>query len=65
MAEEIYSFEQLDGVRMPWNFWPRSKVEALKCVVPFSAMYTPLKQTSNLQARSPSHATWPPDRCKR
>jgi hypothetical protein len=51
MAEEIYAFEELDGIRMPWNFWPRSKMEALKCVLPFSAMYTPLKPTRNLQVR--------------
>jgi hypothetical protein len=51
MAEEIYAFEDLDGIRMPWNFWPRSKVEALKCVLPFSALYTPLKPTRNLEVR--------------
>ena len=52
MAEELYSFERHDGVRMPWNFWPRSKVEALKCVLPFSVLYTPLKQTQNTQVRT-------------
>ena len=41
--------EELDGVRMPWNIWPSSRVEALKCVIPFSALYTPNKPIQHLQ----------------
>ncbi|DBA68065.1 TPA: hypothetical protein ACH3X2_014085 [Trebouxia sp. C0005] len=41
--------EELDGVRMPWNIWPSSRVEALKCVIPFSALYTPNKPLQHLQ----------------
>ncbi|KAK4266583.1 hypothetical protein QN277_027479 [Acacia crassicarpa] len=29
--------EGIDGVRMTWNAWPRTKVEASKCVVPLAA----------------------------
>lgn len=33
----------LDGVRMTWNCWPRSKVEASKCVVPIAASISPIR----------------------
>lgn len=59
MADELYSLEDADGIRMVWNLWPRSKVEALKCVLPFSAMYTPLKETTNLTV-----APYEPVACK-
>lgn len=49
MSQEAYDLEAADGIRMPWNVWPRSKVEALKCVLPFSAFYSPVKPTNNLQ----------------
>ncbi|KAK7306412.1 hypothetical protein VNO77_44351 [Canavalia gladiata] len=29
--------EGVDGVRMTWNVWPRSKVESSKCVIPLAA----------------------------
>lgn len=29
--------EGIDGVRMTWNAWPRTKVEASKCVIPIAA----------------------------
>ena len=44
--------EELDGIRMPWNIWPSSRVEALKCVIPFSALYTPNKRIQHLQVCS-------------
>lgn len=36
---------------MTWNVWPHSRLEAAKCVVPFCTLYTPAKQTSQLQVR--------------
>lgn len=45
---DVYELEALDGVRMPFNVWPNSKIEAMKCAVPFAAVYTPLKQLQNL-----------------
>ncbi|KAK9144185.1 hypothetical protein Sjap_004088 [Stephania japonica] len=41
--EEFADLESQDGVRMPWNVFPVSKQEATDCVVPVSAIYTPLK----------------------
>lgn len=46
---EFVELEEVDGVRMSWNVWPYSRLEAAKCVIPFGALYTPAKQTSQLQ----------------
>ncbi|CAO2839254.1 unnamed protein product [Amaranthus hypochondriacus] len=35
--------EGIDGVRMTWNSWPRTKVEASKCVIPISASISPIR----------------------
>ena len=35
------ALEEVDGVRLTWNIWPNSKLEATKCVMPFAALYTP------------------------
>ncbi|XP_022972255.1 protein transport protein SEC23-like [Cucurbita maxima] len=35
--------EGIDGVRMTWNVWPRTKVEASKCVVPLAASIAPIR----------------------
>ncbi|KAF3791749.1 transport protein [Nymphaea thermarum] len=37
-----------DGVRMTWNSWPRSKVEASKCVVPIACVYSPIRPSPDL-----------------
>ena len=34
---------------MTWNVWPHSRLEAAKCVIPFCTLYTPARQTSQLQ----------------
>ena len=36
------------GVRLSWNVWQSSRVEAARMVVPISALYTPLKQRDDL-----------------
>ncbi|GAB4820058.1 hypothetical protein N2152v2_007104 [Parachlorella kessleri] len=46
---EFVELEEIDGVRMSWNVWPYSRLEAAKCVIPFGVLYTPAKQTSQLQ----------------
>jgi protein transport protein SEC23 len=46
---EFLELEEVDGVRMVWNVWPKSRLEAAKCVVPFGVVVTPAKQTANLQ----------------
>ncbi|PKA49667.1 hypothetical protein AXF42_Ash004208 [Apostasia shenzhenica] len=38
----------LDGVRMTWNAWPRSKVEASKCVIPVAASISPIRSSPDL-----------------
>ncbi|XP_010531432.1 PREDICTED: protein transport protein SEC23 [Tarenaya hassleriana] len=35
--------EAQDGLRMPWNVIPGTKEEETNCVIPVSAIYTPLK----------------------
>jgi hypothetical protein len=36
------------GVRLSWNAWPSSRIEATRTVVPIAALYTPLKQREDL-----------------
>ncbi|KAJ3736795.1 protein transporter SEC23 [Lentinula guzmanii] len=40
--------EERDGVRLSWNVWPSSRIEATRTVVPISALYTPLKIREDL-----------------
>ncbi|PHT82418.1 hypothetical protein T459_15433 [Capsicum annuum] len=51
--------EGIDGVRMTWNSWPRTKVEASKCVIPIAS-------SIHLIRHHPDLATlpYPPLRCK-
>ncbi|KAL5499189.1 SEC23 [Sanghuangporus vaninii] len=50
-VEEMQNFEDVedqDGVRLSWNVWPSSRIEATRIVVPISALYSPLKQREDL-----------------
>lgn len=38
---DFAALEEVDGIRMTWNVWPNSKLEATKCVIPFATLYTP------------------------
>ncbi|XP_027113534.1 protein transport protein SEC23 [Coffea eugenioides] len=40
---EFLDLEAQDAVRMPWNVLPGIKSESAQCVIPISAIYTPLK----------------------
>lgn len=40
--------EETDGIRLTWNLWPNSKLEATKCVIPFAALYSPNKRLPNM-----------------
>ncbi|GMI78693.1 hypothetical protein like AT1G05520 [Hibiscus trionum] len=40
--------EGVDGVRMTWNVWPRTKLEISKCVVPLAASITPIHPHSDI-----------------
>ncbi|XP_071713227.1 protein transport protein SEC23 F-like [Rutidosis leptorrhynchoides] len=58
MATEIDP-EGIDGVRMTWNAWPHTKVEASKCVIPLAATISPIRPHPHI----PSNP-YPPLRCK-
>lgn len=45
---DFSAFEEVDAVRMSWNVWPNSKLEATKCVIPYAAVYTPNKRLANM-----------------
>lgn len=38
----------VSGVRLSWNVWPSSRIEATRNVVPIAALYTPLKIREDL-----------------
>ena len=40
---DFAELEEADGVRLTWNVWPSTRVEAAKCVVPCAALYSPVK----------------------
>lgn len=42
--EYIQQNEDRDGVRMSWNVWPSSRLEATRLVVNLACLYTPLKE---------------------
>uniref|UniRef100_A0A3Q3IVF2 Protein transport protein SEC23 n=1 Tax=Monopterus albus TaxID=43700 RepID=A0A3Q3IVF2_MONAL len=46
--EFIQQNEDRDGVRFSWNFWPSSRLEATRLVVPVSCLFTPLKERPDL-----------------
>ena len=43
-AEFIQQQEDRDGIRLSWNVWPSSKLEATRLVVPLGCLFTPLKE---------------------
>ncbi|GKV28604.1 hypothetical protein SLEP1_g37627 [Rubroshorea leprosula] len=51
--------EGIDGVRMSWNAWPRTKVEASKCVIPLAACISPIRSHPEIPA-----LPYAPLRCK-
>ncbi|KNA14356.1 hypothetical protein SOVF_108180 [Spinacia oleracea] len=51
--------EGIDGVRMSWNAWPRTKVEASKCVIPIAASISPIRAHQDIPT-----LPYAPLRCK-
>ncbi|KAI9842346.1 MAG: GTPase-activating protein S23 [Thelocarpon superellum] len=45
VKEQWSEIEERDGVRLSWNVFPSSRMEASRLVVPIGALYTPLKET--------------------
>ncbi|KAJ3351093.1 GTPase-activating protein S23 [Allomyces javanicus] len=41
---QFEAVEDSEGVRLSWNMWPSSRVDAARMVVPVAALYTPLKE---------------------
>jgi protein transport protein SEC23 len=56
---EFLELEAQDGIRMPWNVIPGTKQEAVSCVIPASAIYTPLKPIPEIPV-----LPYPPLRCR-
>jgi len=44
----IEEIEDRDGIRLSWNAWPNSRLEATRVVVPIGCMFTPLKERFDL-----------------
>jgi protein transport protein SEC23 len=45
---EFLELEAQDGIRMTWNVIPGTKQDATNCVIPVSAIYTPLKPNPSI-----------------
>lgn len=45
---DVYSQEAATGVRMSWNIWPASRLDATRAIVPLGCLYTPLKAINKL-----------------
>jgi len=41
-------YDEMMGYRSSWGMWPTSRITAGRAIVPFGALYTPLKQISEL-----------------
>ncbi|XP_037946306.1 protein transport protein Sec23A isoform X1 [Teleopsis dalmanni] len=46
--EFIQQNEDRDGVRLTWNVWPSSRIDASRMVVPLACLYQPLKERPDL-----------------
>ena len=40
---DFAELEKKEGVRLSWNAWPSSRIEATRVVLPFGAICTPVK----------------------
>lgn len=47
MKEQWNQIEERDGLRLSWNTFPSSRMEASRLVVPIGALYTPLKELAD------------------
>ena len=41
--------EEQDNIRMSWNVWPNTRIEASRTVVPIAALYTPLREREDMR----------------
>ncbi|EGP83100.1 unnamed protein product [Zymoseptoria tritici ST99CH_3D1] len=47
LKEQWSDIEDRDGIRLSWNTFPSSRMEASRLVVPIGALYTPLKEKTD------------------
>ena len=38
-------------MRLIWNVWPSTRLEAAKCVLPLAAVYSPVKALASMPVR--------------
>ncbi|KAH7094840.1 protein transport protein SEC23 [Paraphoma chrysanthemicola] len=48
LKDQWSDIEDRDGVRLSWNTFPSSRMEASRLVVPIGALYTPLKEKADM-----------------
>jgi len=46
---DVRQSEAVNGIRMSWNIWPSSRLDATKIIVPLGCLYTPLKASESMQ----------------
>eukprot|EP00928_Gymnodinium_smaydae_P045645 TRINITY_DN30397_c0_g3_i1.p1 TRINITY_DN30397_c0_g3~~TRINITY_DN30397_c0_g3_i1.p1 ORF type:complete len:758 (+),score=148.71 TRINITY_DN30397_c0_g3_i1:98-2371(+) len=46
---DVHGQELCNGIRMSWNIWPSTRLDATRIIVPLGCLYQPLKATDNLQ----------------
>ncbi|QDS76602.1 hypothetical protein FKW77_007590 [Venturia effusa] len=47
LKDQWSQIEERDGIRLSWNTFPSSRMEASRLVVPIGALYTPLKENES------------------
>ncbi|KAF2431858.1 transport protein SEC23 [Tothia fuscella] len=47
LKDQWSQIEERDGIRLSWNTFPSSRMEASRLVVPIGALYTPLKEKTD------------------
>lgn len=47
LKEQWSDIEDRDGIRLSWNTFPSTRMEASRLVVPIGALYTPLKEKTD------------------
>ena len=53
MSVDYSQLEEIDGTRWTWHYWPSSRLDASRCVVPFGCLFTPLRPLPNMPAALP------------
>lgn len=61
-AWDVTASEEMSGTRLSFHCWPSSRLEATRSVVPFGALYTPLKKLPP-QCAPPQALPYDPIRC--